>query len=177
MTNDQGGGELVTVRLQRIPLGVNARSTQHFEELMREFALISLDADRERPSGETARPVPERLLALVDDLTVTFSAFTTTQQAERDEALARGDAEIDLTYRLPASAVDATRQLATILDEVDDYCRAGQHLITLATPPESQAFRRWYLGEFIRQIEQGEPPSPWPDYVAENHPSDAWATN
>ncbi len=53
------------------------------------------------------------------------------------------------------------------MDEADDYCRAGQHLLTLVTPPEALAFRRWYLGEFVRQI-AGEQPRPWTDWRAEN---------
>ena len=67
------------------------------------------------------------------------------------------------------------RQLGALLEEVDDFCRSGQHLITLATPPESLAFRRWYLNEFIAQMERHEPPVPWPDYVAEHHRDADWA--
>jgi len=158
----------------RIPLAVQVRSTQHFDELMREFALISMDTDRARPTDGIARRVPERLLALVEELTTSFSAFTAAVTAERDEAVARGDSEIDLTYHLPATAVAACRELEDILTEVDDYCRSGQHLITLATPPESLAYRQWYLGEFVAQIEQRRGPLAWPDYVSEHHQDADW---
>jgi hypothetical protein len=46
-----------------------------------------------------------------------------------------------------------------MLEEADEYCRSDQ-LLTLATPPTLVAFRRWYLGEFIAQID-GRPPQPW----------------
>ena len=167
--------ELKTVRLLQIPLPVYARSTQHFDELMREFALISLDTGRQRPSTDTARPVPLRLLQLVDQLVQDFASFTASQEVARDEALARGEAELDLVYELPIAAAEASRRLGELLEEVDDYCRSGQHLITLATPAESLAFRRWYLDEFIGQLEDDKAPDPWPEYVAQNHPDDDWA--
>ncbi len=175
MTNSNGTTDLLTVRVLRMPLAVSARSTQHFEELMREFALITLDTERDRESTDSTRPVPERLLDVVAELTHEFAAFTTAVTAQREEAAARGDSEVDLTYHMPPSTSDAVRQLETLLEEVDEFCRSGQHLITLATPPESLAFRQWYLNEFIAQIERDEAPVPWPDYVAEHHRDADWA--
>jgi len=165
--------ELRTVRLLRIPLAVQVRSTEHFDGLMREFALISMDADRE--GDPSSRHVPARLLDLVEELNRQYSSFTADVTAERDAAIARGESEIDLTYRVPLSVVDATRRLEVLLDEADAYCRSGQHLITLETPPESRAFREWYLSEFVGQVEQGRDPIPWPDYVAEHHKGAEWA--
>ena len=175
MTTDDPTADLRTVHLLEIPLSVYARSTQHFEELMREFALISLDTDREAAADGGSRPVPERLQTLVHELTENFSAFTVDTEAERDAALARGESTIDLTYRIPPQVTGASRELSALLEEVDDYCRAGQHLITLATPPESVAFRAWYLDEFIGQLEQGRDPMPWDEYVARNHADAEWA--
>jgi hypothetical protein len=167
--------DLKTVQVLRMPMAVSARSSQHFDELMREFALITLDTDRDRETTDSQRPVPERLLTLVAELTSEFAAFTTAVQAQREEAAARGDSEIDLTYHMPPSTTDAVRQLEALLEEVDAFCQSGQHLITLATPPESLAFRQWYFQEFIEQIELGHPPVPWPDYVAEHHKDADWA--
>jgi hypothetical protein len=165
--------ELVTVRVLEMPLDVYARSTQHWDELMRELALISLDSDRGEESH--TRPLPDRLNALIDELTHNFSSFTANTEAERDAALTRGERTIDLAYELPVEAADASRQLAAILEEVDEYCRAGQHLITLATPPEARAFRTWYLEEFIEQVESRREPRPWSAYVAQHHADQPWA--
>ena len=175
VTNGVGSTALRTVRVLRLPLAVSARSTQHFDELMREFALITLDTERDRESTDSKRPVPERLLDVVAELTDEFAVFTAAVTAQREAAAARGDSEIDLTYHMPPSTTDAVRQLEALLEEVDDFCRSGQHLITLATPAESLAFRRWYLNEFIAQMERDEPPVPWPDYVAEHHRDADWA--
>lgn len=51
--------------------------------------------------------------------------------------------------------------LLRLLDAADDYCTSGDQLMTLVSPPGQQAFRRWYLLEFVRQLE-GQPPLPWP---------------
>jgi hypothetical protein len=172
---NQSSTDLRTVQVLRIPMAVSARSTQHFDELMREFALITLDTGRERETTDSTRPVPERLLALVNELTDQFAAFTAAATAQREEAAARGDTEIDLTYHMPPSTTDAVRQLNALLEEVDDFCGSGQHLITLATPPESLAFRQWYFDQFLAQMEHDLPPVPWPDYVAEHHRDADWA--
>ncbi|MEO6712854.1 MAG: GAF domain-containing SpoIIE family protein phosphatase, partial [Mycobacteriales bacterium] len=84
-----------------------------------------------------------------------------------EAALERGEAELDLLYQVPASAADAVRGLAQVLDDADEYCRAGQELLTLAAPADVVAFRHWFLGEFMRQI-RGEGPTPWPDYAREH---------
>jgi uncharacterized protein YfaT (DUF1175 family) len=48
-----------------------------------------------------------------------------------------------------------------MLDEADEYCRAGHHLLTLATPEELRVFRSWYLGQVAAQL-SGAPAEPWP---------------
>lgn len=175
VTSNRGSTDLVTVQVLRMPMAVSARSTQHFDELMREFALITLDTERDRESTDSVRAVPERLLDLVAELTNEFADFTASVQAQREEAAARGDSEIDLIYHMPPSTTDDVRQLEALLGEVDNFCRSGKHLITLATPPESLAFRRWYFNQFLAQMEHNQPPVPWPDYVAEHHKDADWA--
>ena len=161
-----GSNDLVDVRIIALPLPVVQLAREHGEGLMREFALIKL-ADEEESR------VPARLTDLVNELTERFSGFTVATDAELAEAEARGDGEMDLTYRVPAEAAEACVRLGELMDEADEYCRAGKHLLTLVTPPEALAFRRWFFDEFIRQI-AGEAPLSWPDYVAA-HPEEAGA--
>ena len=52
-----------------------------------------------------------------------------------------------------------------ILREVDDYCRAGQELLTLAPPPEVVAYREWVTSQVLGQA-VGESPTPWPAFAA-----------
>jgi hypothetical protein len=151
----QIAGELVEVRLVRLPLQVWQRTQEHVDGLLREFALIAQD-------DEVRAATPGRLLDLVQHLTAGFGAFSESQRIEMEEALARGESEIDLTYQVPVAAAGAAQQLGDMLDEADDYCRRGDHLLTLATPEEELRFRRWFISEFVDQL-GGAPPTPWPD--------------
>lgn len=149
----------VTVRLLRFPLGIFQRSTEHHEGLMREMALLALRPPDEVPHHE----VPRRLQELVQLLRRQYAGVTEAAEHARDAAIVAGLEEVDLTYHVPASAGPAAAALAAVLDEVDEFCRQGE-MLTLATPPEALAFRRWYLGEFSDQI-AGADPTPWPDRV------------
>ena len=80
-----------------------------------------------------------------------------------EAALERGEIAIDLTYRVPPVAAGAVQALDEMLDEADEYCRRGDHLLTLAAPPESVRFRKWFLGGFTDQF-GGAAPTPWPGH-------------
>ena len=160
MTPDAGGaaGDLVEVRLLQLPIAEYVHSSQHHDELFREFALIL-----NQPDPDGAHQVPARLLALVEELSERYTGFTATPLAELLAAVERGDRSIDLTYRVPASARDAALRLGELLREADDYCRKGD-LLTLAPSPAAVEFRDWYLEEFVGQID-GAPPTPWPEWA------------
>ncbi len=148
------GEELVTARLLRFPVDVWARSSEHFEGLRREFALMALD----RAPG-----VPARLLELVRTLADEYEETTSEPARIRNAAHQRGDREIpELVYRVPGRAAPAVLRLARMLDEADEFCRRGEHLLTLVTPPEALAFRRWSLGELYAQLGGAEPLA-WPE--------------
>jgi hypothetical protein len=142
--------ELVAVSILGMPLEVMQRSSEHTDELLREFALIR---------GEGSEHVPARLLALIEELRGRFGSFSEGPRRAMQAALERGDETIDLHYELPPTVAAAARQLGHLLDEADEFCRSGD-LLTLATQPEGRAFRHWYLEEFARQID-GLPPRPW----------------
>jgi hypothetical protein len=150
--------QLIEVRLVGLPLQVWQRTQEHVDGLLREFALIVQDA-------EARAAAPGRLLALVEEITAGYGSFSEDQRREMEAALERGDDAIDLTYEVPAGAAGAAQQLGDMLDEADDYCRRGDHLLTLATPGEELLFRRWFISEFVDQA-GGAPPTPWADYSA-----------
>jgi anti-anti-sigma factor len=150
VTSDNG---LVEVRLIGLPVRVHAAASEHMNGLQREFELI-------RHHDTDTGSVPHRLAALIEQLNAEFGGVGEQPVDELDAAVDRGDDTIDLTYRIPRSAGPASERLGAMLDEVDDYCRARGHLLTLVTPPEALTYRQWFLGEFIRQT-AGQPPLPW----------------
>ena len=124
-----------------------------------------MTAGLEDRDGE-APPVPVRLLRLVEQLTARFAGSSDEQRGRLFAAAARGEEVIDvLEFALPEAAGPACAELAQLLDEADEYCRAGRHLLTLSTPEDIRVFRTWYLGQVQEQL-GGRPPEPWPDYRA-----------
>jgi hypothetical protein len=79
--------------------------------------------------------LPVRLIALVEQVTGRYSAFTAEQERQLAEATVAGAETIDLTYRIPSTAAEVAQAIGDILDEADDYCRGGRYLLTLAHPP------------------------------------------
>jgi hypothetical protein len=153
--------ELREVLLVGLPLPLMARSSEHHDELVREFQLLAIDPPTSTPGHE----VPQRLVELIAEITSQYGGLSDAADAERDAAYARGETTIDLTFAVPASVAEACVRLDRMFDDADAFCRAGDRLLTLATPPDAAALRRWYLGEFVRQL-AGEAPTPWPAYVA-----------
>ncbi|MDT7550404.1 MAG: hypothetical protein QOE84_2798 [Actinomycetota bacterium] len=151
--------DLVEVHLRQLPVRLWARSQEQHDALMREFALMSVPSD----AGERERHVPTRLTELMDTLTADFEGVSTDQEQELFAASAAGTETLDQVYRVPAAAAAASKALGQMLDEADEYCRQGQHLLTLASDDELVRFRWWYLDQFIDQT-AGKPPVAWPDY-------------
>jgi hypothetical protein len=151
--------ELVAIEVHQIPIPLWARTQEHIDELLREFTLIAAQL-KERPGPPD---VPVRLIELVEKLTSEYGDLNTDQENHLADAAAAGVAELDLVYRVPPEASLASRDLQEMLDQADAYCRSGEHLLTLASPPDLARFRRWFLEEFINQL-AGAAPLPYPEY-------------
>jgi hypothetical protein len=150
---------LAHVHVRQMPVQLWQQSQEHHAELVREFMLISSDVQHDASHHQ----VPQQLLRLIDEVTTRFSGFGEANEQLLVTAAADGLESIDLDYDMPAEVSGAARQLGEMLDQADDFCRRGEHLLTLATPPEQVRFRRWFLDEIVRQVE-GNAPTPWPDY-------------
>lgn len=152
--------DVVHIRLLGYPLDAYLRSRVHLEELIREFQLVEIGRAEAEAEAETARPVPARLLELIDQLTHQHSDQVEAIDATRSAAIARDLRTLDLEYDAPVVARARLVQLLRLLDECDNYCRSDDFLLTLATPPDLVAFRRWNIGEVIAQID-GAAPTPY----------------
>ena len=147
------------VHLLQLPVALAAKSQQHFEELMREFTLIATGAGSADPDHQ----VPQRLMNLIDTLVEQFGGLNNAAEERLNQAIERGDHVIDdHVLEIPVEAGPASKLLNDMIDEADEYCRRGQHLLTLESPADCVAYRRWYLGEVIGQLAGAEPVA-WPD--------------
>lgn len=150
--------QLAEVHLLQLPVALAERARQHFEGLMREFALIAAGNE----SGTAEHQVPVRLTELVDTLVLQFAGINTEADERLEQAIDQRQGSIeDHVLVLPAEAGPASQALGDLIDEADVYCRQGEHLLTLASPTDCIAYRAWYLGQVISQL-AGERPIPWP---------------
>jgi hypothetical protein len=155
--------DLMTIHINGLPIAVQARAQEHADGLTRELTLVGAALRQ----GNNTRDLPTRLVDLIDQLSARYSMLTVGQERQIADAIAHHHDTIDLTYRLPASIGAAAQAVGEILDEADDYCRAGELLLTLATPDDLVAYRRWFLSQFTDQL-AGLPPVAWDDYLRQH---------
>ncbi|MEO6712861.1 MAG: hypothetical protein ABIM89_05460 [Mycobacteriales bacterium] len=153
--------ELRHIEMRRYPLRLSLRSRAQVEELLREFQLMEMSLEADEVADHS---LPKRLIELVDQFTKHFAGRIDEIEAIRAAALARGEAEMDLVYELPVSARGSIVALGELLEECDAYCRSDAYLLTLETPSDIVAFRRWSISEVVGQLD-GNPPAPWPGDV------------
>jgi GAF domain-containing protein/anti-sigma regulatory factor (Ser/Thr protein kinase) len=152
-----GGEPTFVVALGDVPTDLLLAAKAHVDNLVREFTLAAAGAE----SGATA-DVPAHLAALIESV---LHGFADARNAIKRQALAAADvgaARTHLSLTMPISAAAAGDAYLSALDEADGYARAAR-LLTLETPPQHRAFRRWYVQSLIvqlRAIAAGEPPPP-----------------
>lgn len=158
---------MTQVALLELPVTLWARAQEQTDELLREMTLIAEGLRGEASgvdAGQSAEHLPVRLIDLVAELTADFGGVSTAQEQELASAAAAGQKVISaLLFDVPPEAAAASRVLGDLLDEADEYCRLGRHLLTLAADEEIVRFRHWYLVQFIDQI-AGAEPTAWPQY-------------
>jgi GAF domain-containing protein/anti-sigma regulatory factor (Ser/Thr protein kinase) len=143
------------VALGDVPTDLLLSAKAHVDNLVREFTLAAAGAE----SGSTA-VVPAHLAALIESVLHGFSEARTAIKRQALAAADVGAARTHLSLTLPVSAAAAGDAYLAALDEADGYARAAR-LLTLETPPQHRAFRRWYVQSLIvqlRAIAAGEPP-------------------
>jgi len=150
--------ELTTVTVVQIPIALYWRTSAHSDALNREFELLAATSPDDRP-------VPNRLMRLMTRILAQYGSHDQRTRLMVLQATERGDTELTIEYTIAKSFREAAVELIRVWDEADAFCREGVELLTLAAPPDSRAFRKWYVGEFVRQI-GGEEPQSWPDYAA-----------
>jgi len=153
---------MARIEVLQLPVRLWQQSQEHSDELVREFMLIA--AEQRQPDG--GHDVPKQLLTLIEELTQRYAGFGDENETKLAAAADQGVAAIDLVYELPADIADGVRRLGEAFDQADEFCRRGEHLLTLATPPDQVRFRHWFLDEMVHQI-SGRPATAWPDYTGD----------
>jgi hypothetical protein len=143
--------ELLPVELRNAPVELWHESRRWFEELLREFAVISTSS----PEAD----VPRQLLAFVDDVQTRFAEFRESANLTLEDAHAAGRGHVDLNLKLPSEAGGVAMGLYEHLLRADEVCREG-HLLTIEMSESVKRFLGWYLGEIASQLE-GSEPTPW----------------
>jgi anti-anti-sigma factor len=152
MSTPAGGDQLRTVQLRGVPVALSHRARERHLTLTRELALVD--------AADQPDHVARRLLQLSGELNDRYDRFAAAPRALVEDARRRDVSTVDLTYDVPAEVADAAERLDALLDEVDRYCASGE-LVTMATPPDELAYRRWALQQFVAQIREGAAPTPW----------------
>ena len=137
---------LYAVSLGDVPTELLLAAKEHMDNLGREFALVASGAS----TGESGK-MPADMAAMVETVLHRFAA---PRQAIKVQALAaakRGDERTTLTLTLPLRAVQAGEAYLRALDQADAYARSAK-ILTLETPPQHRAFRRWYVESIIEQL-------------------------
>jgi anti-sigma regulatory factor (Ser/Thr protein kinase) len=144
--------DLVTVRILAMPLGPYLEAQEHNDAILREFALLV--------GALESHSVPARLIDLASQVRRFFAPATDKLREQVEQAVARGDKEVDLLMQVPRRAWSAFDNLSSMLDEADRYCEEGG-LLTLASSPTTRRFRSWYTEEVRSQL-TGRAPQRWP---------------
>jgi hypothetical protein len=139
------------VALLDFPVGRYLHMQQHHDAMLREFSLIALDT-----SEDTS--VPRRLVGLAKEMFDRYGDAAGPFRRGVAEAVDRGDVVTSLHLRIPYETLRWTEDFLLLFEEADEFCRKGQ-LLTPPSPPEVVEFRGWLVGELIRQIRDGAPPT------------------
>lgn len=144
-----------TVKLLGVPVDLYFEASRHMGEIAREFALISFG---ER-SGVNER-VPGQLLDLVAELRGPLRADTDAIRKQFEDAARAGHETIDIEIPADDTAVEITERIAELLDAADRFCQSGD-LLTLASSPQTVAWRHWWRDQVVAQAREGASPEPW----------------
>ena len=142
------------VALVDLPVSQFLQMQDQHDAMLREFALIALRAD------EMEASTPRRLIALANEMQERYGDAAEPFRDAVTAAAESGEVVTTLELSIPFSTLRWTEDFLLLFEEGDEYCAKG-HLLTPPSPPEVVSFRRWLVGELIRQIRDGATPTPF----------------
>jgi hypothetical protein len=155
-----GGGPVHEVRLIQLPVAAWIKAQQHARELRLEMERIA-EHQRDQPLGD--KLTPARFRAISTRLREAYGLGNSTVDDVVAAAEQEGRAAVDATFSVPPGSEAGLREMAQMMDEVDEYCRSGPYSL-LATPAELKRVRTWFFQQCLTQA-AGAAPTSWPDFV------------
>ncbi|MGH3665366.1 MAG: hypothetical protein ACRDU8_04650 [Egibacteraceae bacterium] len=149
--------QLHHVRLVDVPVARFLEMQQQHDAMLREFSLIALSAN-----DPTMHEVPRRILDVSEEMRARFGVASATFRSGILRAHDRGDTLVTLELQIPFETLRWAEDFLVMFEEGDDFCRQGE-LLTQPSSARVEAFRRWLVGEVIRQIRDGAAPTPFTD--------------
>ncbi len=146
--------DLHEIALVDVPVGRFTQMQQQHDAMLREFTLIALGAK------EGTSTASRRLVSLAEEIQVRVGDASPPFRDAVAAAEARGDVVMTLQMQIRFSTLRWCEDFLLLFEEGDELCRQGQ-LLTPPSPPEVAEFRRWIVGELIRQIRDGATPTPF----------------
>lgn len=153
--------ERYTIALGDVPTTLLLEAKAHVDNLVREFTLAAAGA----ATGTTPEVSPH-LAQLIKTVTTRFAEARQSIKQQAIAAAAAGLERTRLELTVPIDAAEAGRDYLRALDEADAYARAAR-LLTLESPPQHRAFRRWYVASLVDQLQtigRGEEPTSPPSF-------------
>lgn len=141
------------VALVDFPVARFLQMQEQHDAMRQEFEAIAARDD------EPAAEIPRRLKALASEMQRGAAGGDPFRDGVR-EAAERGDVVVTLDLQIPFATLRWTEDALMLFEEGDEFSRAG-HLSTPPSPPEVAEFRRWLVGELIRQVRDGATPTPF----------------
>lgn len=138
-----------------VPTATFLASLQHLEDLTHELRVIASGAR----SGVVEIPVD--LASTINDILARYETPQQETWRQTLDAERSGCDRVDLRIRLPPEAVDDLWRILELLENADEFARAGV-LMTMPATEEIVALRRWNCAEAERQLLHGAEPSPHP---------------
>jgi len=150
-------GDVINVVLLNSPLLLHAAWQQHAEELLREFLLVSLDADDPTDALEAHAAASDAISLLRQHLP--RRRLGDDAEDLMSHAVEPGVSSPREVVPVPRASVDHFRVLDLALDSAGALADSGE-LLTPPSRPELHELRRWLCSQVSRQ-HNGEPPTPW----------------
>lgn len=146
--------KLHDIALVDVPVARFVQMQQQHDAMLREFTLIALGSENGSPAAS------RRLVGLAEEMQARYGDAGPPFRDAVAAADARGDIVTTLEMQIPIATLRWCEDFLLLFEEGDEFCRQGQ-LLTPASPPEVAEFRRWLVGELIRQIRDGATPTPF----------------